>query len=186
MALKTEIIPPTETTGQSEKCKTTHYKGSLLVNHESSLGKLKVPTGPTSVQMTKRKRGFHVSWSSPVSKSAVGLLHSKLMCWIHCLPGISPVNFWCKHAIFSPVDFFACRRIAKDFESASPDGKTGATPEPGIRLTDTPEPGARLSLIEATDHPYRSVDGAVTEQFATLYKEPLQADRWAFQLKGLD
>ena len=75
------------------------------------------------------------------------------------------------------IGLYVCRRIAKDFESASPDGKMADTPEPGTRFTETPEPGARLSLIDAADHPYRSVDGAVTEQFATPYKEPLQADR---------
>ena len=66
---------------------------------------------------------------------------------------------------------FHCRRIGPEFDS--PDMRT---PPPKV---DTPEPGARLLYEEERQHPYRSVDGAVTEQFATPYKEPpLQADRW--------
>ena len=61
---------------------------------------------------------------------------------------------------------FIFRRIARDFESP---------PSSPTKKDETPEPGARL-FSDDVEHPYRSVDGAVTEQYATPYKEPLQAD----------
>ncbi len=72
--------------------------------------------------------------------------------------------------------WFLSRRIVGDFESspASRQDATAAAPAApdAQRRVDTPEPGARF--FEDGEAPYRSVDGAVTEQFATPY--PLQAD----------